>query len=315
MPQVNDGAAGQTKMDIVLIRRKPHLDRETFSKYYCQVHGPLATSLPIFGDGIYYEQWHNVDAEGSSDALVNALRAAPRNVPTANVDLFDAAAMLFSSDQADFDAGTVKDVSLDQRKPAFVRIARDEEQCIDMPQCVSLSCVARFEAGPLKDVHPRQLPSRVQKNVMIFAIARPEGWTREQWQNRWRDGHGPVVERVMGAFGAVKYLQMHNTSETPGAKRFRQDLLLEGVALMWIDPELRKSLDKEKARAAAAELMEDELKFIDFNRAYPMYTEPRWKMTDWPGKPNKSPMSEEEYERRRKSVLGPVPPLVAPPKL
>ena len=34
-------------------------------------------------------------------------------------------------------------------------------------------------------------------------------------------------------------------------------MMLEGFALMWIDPNLQPNLDKKKARASAAELMED----------------------------------------------------------
>ena len=62
--------------------------------------------------------------------------------------------------------------------------------------------------------------------------------------------------------------------------------------------------------------IEDEMKFIDFKRAYPMYVEPRWMMTDWrEGAPNRSAMSLEEYDRRVQSVLGFVPPAPAAAKL
>lgn len=280
-------------VQVVLIRKKQGLSREAFSKYYSQVHGPLVTSLKSTMGFDYYEQWHTVGEEGSSTDIAAGMRA-PRGIPHTND--YDAMAILWWRDQKQFDKAAEKS---DEKKAANDRIIRDELNFLDASKSTAFICKARYEAGPFSDLHPRDLPQAMRKNVVLFPLVRPQGVTREAFQKRWRDEHGPIVEAAIPEFGGAKYMQMHATSPSVGS-RFDKSLEFEGFALMWLDPWARGKVEKEKSRAAAQRMLEDEKLFIDLPRSYFMYTEPRWRMTDFSGWG--AALTEEQYDKLKQGV-------------
>lgn len=94
MPPVD----GTMIMQCVLIKRKPDLTREQFSKYYSQVHGPLVTSLMGAIGADYYEQWHTVGEPGSGDDAAATLRTA-RHIPH-NTGDYDAMAVVWFTEES-----------------------------------------------------------------------------------------------------------------------------------------------------------------------------------------------------------------------
>ena len=114
--------------------------------------------------------------------------------------------------------------------------------------------------------------------------------SREEFQTRWRDVHGPIVEANLAAMGGVKYMQLHN--EAPPSGKWGSAVHdIEGLAVVWTDPDAQ--VYKGAARAAAKTLLEDEEKFIDLPRSFAFYGTPRFTSAEpgsWDIRPYDGPM-------------------------
>ena len=106
----------------------------------------------------------------------------------------------------------------------------------------------------------------------IYVLRRLPGMSLEEFQQYWREKHGPLVAGHSSHMGVSRYVQVH-TLDDPANQAMRESRGLvepfDGVAELWWD-------DAEKAatasatpegQEAAAELLEDEKKFIDFSRS------------------------------------------------
>jgi uncharacterized protein (TIGR02118 family) len=103
---------------------------------------------------------------------------------------------------------------------------------------------------------------------LVFALRRLPHLTRAEFQRYWRERHAPLVEKHRDALGIRRYVQLH-TRELPQNEALRLSRgapeAFDGVALLWFDSaELRAT---PAAAAAAAELLEDERRFIDHARS------------------------------------------------
>ena len=107
---------------------------------------------------------------------------------------------------------------------------------------------------------------------LVFCLRRLPGLSRAEFQRYWREQHGPLVRRHAAALRIRRYLQLH-TLDDP-----LQDLLraswggpeaFDGVAELWWDSQedLEAVLRDPDGQRAAAELLEDERRFIDLARS------------------------------------------------
>lgn len=107
---------------------------------------------------------------------------------------------------------------------------------------------------------------------LVFCLRRREGLSREEFQRIWLEEHGPLVRKHAGPLGIRRYVQVH-TDETPFNQVVQESRgapdAYDGVAELWWDSlEAMVEAGATEARlAAAAELTEDERRFIDHQRS------------------------------------------------
>jgi uncharacterized protein (TIGR02118 family) len=107
---------------------------------------------------------------------------------------------------------------------------------------------------------------------LVFCLRRLPELSLAEFQRYWREQHGPLVRRHAAALRIRRYLQLH-TLDDP-----LQDLLraarggpeaFDGVAELWWESreDLEAVLRDPVGQRAAAELLEDERRFIDLARS------------------------------------------------
>ena len=113
---------------------------------------------------------------------------------------------------------------------------------------------------------------------LTFCLHRLPSLSREQFQLYWREQHAPLVKAAAPHLGIKRYVQCHTGEHaviTSGAHvrgiPHGQGEDFDGVAELWFDDDLGsvQSTDEEREQATkhAQILLEDEAKFIDFNRS------------------------------------------------
>ena len=107
---------------------------------------------------------------------------------------------------------------------------------------------------------------------LVFCLRRLPTLSREQFQRYWWETHGPLVHRHAAALRIRRYVQTH-TLEDPVQDALRATRggpeAYDGVAELWWDSreDLDAALADPAAQRAAAELLEDERRFIDLARS------------------------------------------------
>lgn len=107
---------------------------------------------------------------------------------------------------------------------------------------------------------------------LIMCLTRRPDLSREQFQDYWRNNHGPFFLSKAAALRAKKYVQSH-TLESPLNEGFRasRGMLPEydGVAEVWFDSEqdLMEAMCSPEGQELGAALLEDENNFIDHARS------------------------------------------------
>ena len=104
---------------------------------------------------------------------------------------------------------------------------------------------------------------------LVFTIRRREGMTREEFQRYWREQHAPLVTRHAETLRIRRYVQTHARETALDAvmagARGSEPGVYDGVAELWWDSleDLAAAASSDAGQAAAAELVEDEARFID----------------------------------------------------
>jgi uncharacterized protein (TIGR02118 family) len=101
---------------------------------------------------------------------------------------------------------------------------------------------------------------------LMFCLRRLPHLTREQFQDYWRDVHGPLVRSQAQAMGLSAYVQSHALPEAAQTRLARErgsPASFDGVAQLWWHERTLTPQQKDAARRANAELLADERKFID----------------------------------------------------
>lgn len=101
---------------------------------------------------------------------------------------------------------------------------------------------------------------------LMFCLRRQPHLSREAFQAYWRDVHAPLVHARAAAMGVTRYMQSHALPEGTAARMAVErgaPPSFDGVAQLWWDVAPRTAEQKEAARKANAELLEDERRFID----------------------------------------------------
>ncbi len=102
---------------------------------------------------------------------------------------------------------------------------------------------------------------------LMFCLRRLPSLERAAFQAYWRDHHAPLVARHAPAMRLRRYVQCHTVDDPVAASLAAArgaPAAFDGVAELWWDSaEDRLAARGEAARAAAAELLADERRFID----------------------------------------------------
>ncbi len=107
---------------------------------------------------------------------------------------------------------------------------------------------------------------------LIYPLRRLPSLNREQFQKYWYETHGPLVRRHAKTLRIRRYVQVHTLTDPLNAMlregRGGQNEY-DGVAELWWQSreDLEAAFDAPDGRTAAAELLEDEKKFIDLERS------------------------------------------------
>ena len=104
---------------------------------------------------------------------------------------------------------------------------------------------------------------------LVFCLRRLPHLSREEFQRRWRDEHGLLVQQHAGALKLRRYVQSHTFADPRVASvahvRGSEGREFDGVAELWWDnvESVLEVLTTEAGQAAAAALLQDEARFID----------------------------------------------------
>ena len=117
---------------------------------------------------------------------------------------------------------------------------------------------------------------------LTFVLRRKPEMSRAEFQEYWRNVHGPLVAKSSTALNVLRYVQVHTLDDPINDQlaeaRGGMEEPYDGVAEVWWPNReaLTSGLDNADGRAAAKELVEDEARFIDlahsplwFNYEYP----------------------------------------------
>lgn len=107
---------------------------------------------------------------------------------------------------------------------------------------------------------------------LVFCLRRLPSLSRDEFQRYWREEHAPLVRARADTLGIRRYVQVHAVDD--GISRLvagdrNPPEPFDGVAELWFDSleSLGAGGASAEVRAAAAELLEDERRFIDLERS------------------------------------------------
>jgi uncharacterized protein (TIGR02118 family) len=108
---------------------------------------------------------------------------------------------------------------------------------------------------------------------IVFSLRRKSDLTRDEFQAYWRDQHAPLVARHADALRIRRYVQTHARASEVGAAqsaaRGSEPDVYDGQAELWWDSldDIVAAVSTPAGQQAAAELLEDERRFIDLERS------------------------------------------------
>ena len=109
---------------------------------------------------------------------------------------------------------------------------------------------------------------------LMFCLRRLPSLDRVAFQTYWREHHAPLVARHAAAMRLRRYMQCHTVDDPVAASLAAArgaPPAFDGVAELWWDSmDDRAAARGDAARAAAAELLADERRFIDLS-ASPLF--------------------------------------------
>lgn len=104
---------------------------------------------------------------------------------------------------------------------------------------------------------------------LTFVLRRKAGMSLDEFQQYWRENHGPLVAKHATTLNILRYVQVHTledpTNDQLAGARGTMEKPYDGVAELWWNNRdaLSANMSTPEGQAAAKELVEDEAKFID----------------------------------------------------
>lgn len=108
---------------------------------------------------------------------------------------------------------------------------------------------------------------------MVFTIRRRDGMTRADFQRYWREQHAALIKRHAGTLHIRRYVQVHlhetDLDDAVASPRGSEPRYYDGVAELWWDSleDLTAAFSTDAGQAAAAEILQDERRFMDLPKS------------------------------------------------
>lgn len=135
---------------------------------------------------------------------------------------------------------------------------------------------------------------------IVFLLRRKATMSLQEFHRYWRERHGPLVASHAQHLNALRYVQVHRLddpiNERMAQQRGGMEPPYDGVAEVWWESEevVNAALSAREGRDAAAELVEDEARFIDLPNS------PLWFAHEYP---QVNPTPENIVARERNSIV------------
>src|SRR6516162_5373682 len=135
---------------------------------------------------------------------------------------------------------------------------------------------------------------------LTFVLRRKPGMSLAQFQDYWRNIHGPLVARHATTLNILRYVQVHSLDDPANPQlagaRGKMEAPYDGVAeLWWPSPEALAAISHHTTgQAAGSELLEDEKQFIDLPNS------PLWLNYEYP---QVNPIPEDLVAREYSSLV------------
>jgi uncharacterized protein (TIGR02118 family) len=237
-----------------LLRRKPEQSREEFQHYWLHEHGPLVASHANHLNLLRYVQVHTLDDPingGMNEARGGKMEAPYDGVAELwweNDDLLQAA---FGSQEGE---------------KAGAELLEDEAKFIDLPNSpLWLNC-----EYPQINPTPENIIASVKSNIvkLHFPLRCQASMPEDEVRAYWLQNHGPIIRSHAQASGILRYQQVHRIEHPlEAALRDSRGTIVEpylGHAEVWFSTDRVQTAASKAANLAA---VEDESKFIDFERS------------------------------------------------
>jgi uncharacterized protein (TIGR02118 family) len=113
---------------------------------------------------------------------------------------------------------------------------------------------------------------------LVYVIRKRHDVSEKDFREYWLKTHGPLVRGFAKGMRAKKYVQSHTVFEDVGKQIRGTRKMLEtydGITEVWWDSleDFNSGGDSEERQKAARALLEDEARFIDFERSSIFLTE------------------------------------------
>ncbi|HJO81209.1 MAG: EthD domain-containing protein [SAR202 cluster bacterium] len=104
---------------------------------------------------------------------------------------------------------------------------------------------------------------------LTYMLRRKPEMTRAEFQEYWRERHGPLVASHAQTLNMLRYVQVHTLLDAARVTEGPRGMMEEpydGVAEVWwrTRDDMASARNSTKGQTAGKELVEDEAKFIDF---------------------------------------------------
>ncbi len=135
---------------------------------------------------------------------------------------------------------------------------------------------------------------------LTFVLRRKPEMSRAEFQQYWRNVHGPLVAKSSTALNMLRYVQVHTLDDPINDQlaeaRGGMEEPYDGVAEVWWPNRtaLTSALENAAGQAAARELVEDEARFIDLTHS------PLWLNYEYP---QVNPIPEEMVARESSPLV------------
>jgi EthD domain-containing protein len=114
---------------------------------------------------------------------------------------------------------------------------------------------------------------------LVYVVRKRADVSEKDFHEYWLKKHGPLVRSFAKSIGARKYVQSHTVLEDAGkrirATRPRMTETYDGITEVWWDTieDFSSVADPKDSTEAARALLEDESRFVDFERSSIFFTE------------------------------------------